>query len=87
MNDLDTIDVTSVGFLNDTSMRDSIARLGQSTLTSGVSSAATAALVRLTCHAHGIQVDQGRTCMVRHLKELHSLRLIYWPGGSEVKLV
>lgn len=87
MNSLDTIRVTSVGFLNDDSMRDSIARLGQSALDSGVSSAATAALVRLTCQAHDIRVDESHDYLVRHLEELSALGLVWWAGTSEVKLV
>lgn len=87
MNGLDTIHVTSVGFLNDTSERDSIGRLGQSTLSSGVSSAATAALVRLTCQAHGIRVDESHGYLIRHLEELSSISLIWWAGTNEVKMV
>lgn len=84
---MDMILIAEVGFLNDTSERDSIGRLGMSTLHNGVSTAATAALARLTCQAHGIRVDESHRYLVRHLKELHSLRLVYWPGGSEVKMV
>jgi hypothetical protein len=87
VNGLDTFRVNSVGFLNDTSERDSIARLGQSALDSGVSSAATAALVRLTCQAHGIDVGASREYLIRHLEELSGLSLIWWAGTSEVKLV
>lgn len=87
MNDLGSFLVNSVGFLNDTSERDSIARLGQSALDSGVSSAATAALARLTCQAHGVNVGVSNVYLVRHLKELSGLSLIWWAGTSEVKLV
>ncbi|AXH66320.1 hypothetical protein SEA_SATIS_161 [Streptomyces phage Satis] len=87
MNGLDSFVINSVGFLNDTSERDSIARLGQSALDSGVSSAATAALVRLTCQAHGINVGASREYLVRHLEELSGLSLIWWAGTSEAKLV
>ncbi len=81
------VHIEIVGFLNDDSMRDSIARLGQSALESGVSTAATAALVRLTCQAYGIRVDESHDYLVRHLKELDSLSLIYWRGTDFVKLV
>jgi hypothetical protein len=87
VNDLDTIRIKTVEFLNDDSMRDSIARLGQSALKSGVSTAATAALVRLTCQAHGIRVDESHDYLVRHLRELHRLGLIYWPETDLVKMV
>ena len=80
------VHIDSVGFLNDTSMRDSIARLGQSALGSGVSSAATAALVRLTCQAHEIRVDESHEYLVRHLRELSSLKLICWNGDDSLKL-
>lgn len=81
------IRIETVGFLNDTSERDSIGRLGMSTLRSGTSSAATAALVRLTCQAHGIRVDESHDYLVRHLKELDGLSLINWRGTDTVKMV
>jgi hypothetical protein len=87
VNDLDMIHIGTVEFLNDDSMRDSIGRLGQSTLENGVSTAATAALVRLTCQAHGICVDGSRDYLVRHLRELHRLRLVHWAGADLVKMV
>lgn len=87
MKDLDTIRIKTVEFLNDDSMRDSIGRLGQSTLANGVSTAATAALVRLTCQAHGIRVDESHDYLVRHLRELHGLGLVYWPETDLVKMV
>lgn len=87
MKDLDVIRIETVTFLNDDSMQDSIGRLGQSTLENGVSTAATAALVRLTCQAHGVRVDESHTYLVRHLRELHRLSLIHWNGTDLVKMV
>lgn len=87
MSDLDTVHIATVEFLNDDSMRDSIARLGQSALEFGVSTAATAALVRLTCQAHGIRVGENHYYLGCHLEELNSLSLIYWRGISLVKMV
>lgn len=87
MSDLDTVRIEAIEFLNGDSVRYSIGRLGQSALPSGVSSAATVALVRLTCQAHGVDVyGLSRDYLVRHLRELSSLKLIYWNGDDSLKL-
>lgn len=80
--------ITEVTFLNRTDAEDSLGRLGMSTLKNAVSAPATVALARLSCQAHGIEVTgMGRDYDKELLEELHSIRLIFWPGGSEVKLV
>lgn len=87
MRSIETVPVTWVGFLNGCSPEDSIGRLGQSALESGVSSAAVAALVRLTCQAHGIPVHGLSTDYLDvHLRELKSLKLIHWTGGDTLHL-
>lgn len=88
MKEIETVRINEIDFLNADDLADSVGRLGQSTLRSGVSSAATAALVRLTCQAHGIQVaGLSRDYLNVHLEELHSLRLVYWTGGNSLKMV
>lgn len=88
MKEIETVRIDQIGFLNGDDLADSVGRLGQSALRSGVSSAATAALVRLTCQAHGVQVTGlSRDYLDVHLEELHSLRLVYWTGGSSLKMV
>lgn len=81
------IRVRAVDFLNGATERASLARLGASALRSGVSPEATAALVRLTCQAHGLDGELSRDYTPDHLKELASIKLIYWPGGDTVRLV
>jgi hypothetical protein len=80
--------ITKIEFLNCDTMEDSIGRLGMSTLRNAVSPLATAALARLTCQAHGVQVAGLHTWYEEEiLKELHSIRLIYWTDGDTVKMV
>lgn len=83
-----TVLINKIGFLNQDTLEDSIGRLGMSTLPSAVSPLATATLARLTCQAHGVKVGGlGTRYEEALLKELHSIRLIFWPGGDTVQMV
>lgn len=80
--------ITKVEFLNKDTLENSLGRLGLSTLPGGVSPLATAALVGLTCQAHGIQVGGIRRDYEETLlRELASIKLIFWPGGDTVQMV
>lgn len=83
-----TVRIDKIGFLNLDTLEASIGRLGMSTLPSAVSPLATATLVRLTCQAHGVKVGGlGTHYEEALLEELHSIRLIFWPGGDTVQMV
>lgn len=83
-----TVLINEVGFLNEDTLKQSVGRLGMATLPSGVSPLATATLVRLTCQAHGVQVaGLSREYEENLLKELASIKLIFWPGGNAVQMV
>lgn len=88
MTPIKEVQINTVRFVNDDSERDSIGRLGQSTLPNGVSSAATTALVRLTCQAHGsLPSEINKTYLNVHLNELRTAMLIIWYGNDKVGLV
>lgn len=81
------IRIDSVKFVNDDSERDSIERLGQAASPGGVSSAATAALVRLTCQAYGSPESEIRRIYLNvHLEELRTAMFIIWYGNNKVGL-
>jgi hypothetical protein len=85
---MSAVRINEVGFLNQDTPEHSIGRLGMSSLPGGVSPLATVALVRLTCQAHGVKVGGlGPHYEAALLKELHSIRLIFWPGGDTVQMV
>lgn len=88
MIQIEEIQINTVHLVNDGSEHDSIARLGQSTLPNGVSSAATTALVRLTCQAHDtLSSKVSKTYLNVHLEELRKAMLIIWYGNDKVGLV
>jgi len=82
------VHISAVGFLNGDTPEKSIGRLGMGVLPSGVSPLATATLVRLTCQAHNVQVaGLSRSYDEEILRELTSIKLIFWPGGDTVLMV
>lgn len=90
MTPIKEIEINTVVFAHDDSERDAIGRLGQSTLPNGVRSAATTALVRLTCQAYGSlpsEVEVSKTYLNVHLDELRAAMLIVWHGNDKVELV
>ena len=82
------IRINTIGFLNEDTPEQSIGRLGMATLPGGVSPLAVQELARLTCQAHGVRVG-GLTPVYEEtlLKELHSLRVIFWLGDDTVQMV
>jgi len=83
-----TVHISAVGFLNEGTPEKSIGRLGMGVLPNGVSPLATAALVRLTCQAHNIRVAGiSRSYDEEILRELASIKLIFWPSGDTVMMV
>lgn len=80
--------ITATGFLNDSTERASLGRLGGAALYNGVSSGAVRALVALTCQAHGVPIP-GLHCRAEegHLAELAAAKLIHRVGDTEIKLV
>lgn len=86
---MSVIRVTVTGFLNDSSLEESLGRLGQAALDSGVSDAALRSLVRLTCQAHNVVVGDLDVHHVdeKHLEEMRGISLIYRPNPGTVKMV
>lgn len=81
------VDVT--GFLNSDTAEDSLGRLGQAALDSGISDAALRSLVKLTCLAHDIKIAglDMHNVEEAHLKEMKSIGIIHRPKTGEVKMV
>jgi hypothetical protein len=83
------VSVEVAGFLNDDSVEESLGRLGQAALGSGISDAALRSLVKITCRAHNVRVEGLDTHGIdeEHLEEMRSVGLIYRPSRCQVKMV
>lgn len=81
--------VEVTGFLNSDSPEESLGRLGQAALDSGISDAALRSLVRLTCQAHDVRIAglDVHEFDERHLEEMRSISLVHRPKPHEVKMV
>lgn len=84
---IDTTPVNEVGFRNEGTFEESLARLHRAAASNGVSPSAVRTLLALTSMGHGLNDVVGMSAPTADLKELESLKLIYRAAPGRVDLV